>query len=53
MPHKEGQVPSIVLVNRWLDIYHYYWPHEALDYMTPAEFSAKMGISIPRIGKLS
>jgi putative transposase len=39
--------------NKWLDKYHYYRPHEALDYMTPAEFSAKMGISIPRIGKLS
>jgi transposase InsO family protein len=38
-------------VNRWLVKYHYYRPHEALDYMTPAEFSAKMGISIPRIGK--
>jgi transposase InsO family protein len=39
--------------NKWLDKYHYYRPHEAPGYMTPAEFSAKMGISIPRIGKLS
>jgi transposase InsO family protein len=38
-------------VNRWLDKYRYYRPHEALDYLTPAEFSAKTGISIPRVGK--
>jgi transposase InsO family protein len=36
-----------------LDKYRYYRPHEALDCMTPAEFSDKTGISIPRIGKLS
>jgi hypothetical protein len=39
--------------NKWLDKYRYYQPHEAPGCMTPAEFSAKMGISIPRIGKLS
>jgi transposase InsO family protein len=37
--------------DKWLDKYHHYRPHEALDCMTPAEFSAKMDISIPRIGK--
>jgi transposase InsO family protein len=39
--------------DKWLDKYHHYRPHEAPGCMTPAEFSAKMGISIPRIGKLS
>jgi transposase InsO family protein len=39
------------MANKWLDKYHYYRPHEALDYMTPAEFSDKMGLSIPRIVK--
>jgi hypothetical protein len=37
--------------NKRLDKYHYYRPHEAPGCMTPAEFSAKIGISIPRIGK--
>jgi putative transposase len=39
------------MADKWLDKYHYYRPHEALDYMTPAEFSDKTGLSIPRIGK--
>jgi transposase InsO family protein len=39
--------------NKRLDKYRYYRPQEALDCMTPAEFSDKTGISIPRIGKLS
>jgi transposase InsO family protein len=37
--------------DKWLDKHHHYRPHEAPDYMTPAEFSDRMGISIPRIGK--
>jgi hypothetical protein len=36
-----------------LDKYHNYRPHEAPGCMTPAEFSDKTGLSIPRIGKLS
>jgi hypothetical protein len=35
------------------DDYRHYRPHEAPGCMTPAEFSAKTGISIPRVGKLS
>jgi transposase InsO family protein len=35
------------MANKWLDKYRHYRPHEALDYMTPAEFSDKTGISIP------
>jgi transposase InsO family protein len=41
------------MANKRLDKYRYYRPHEALGCMTPAEFSDKTGISIPRIGKLS
>jgi putative transposase len=41
------------MADKWLDKYRYYRPHEALGRMTPAEFSDRMGISIPRIGKLS
>jgi hypothetical protein len=37
--------------DKWLDKHRYYRPHEAPGCMTPAEFSDKTGISIPRIGK--
>jgi hypothetical protein len=40
------------VVRDWLDKYHYYRPHESLDMMTPAEFSAKLGITIPK-GRVS
>jgi transposase InsO family protein len=43
----------LYVVNNRPDVYRHYRPYEALDYMTPAEFSDRMGISIPRIGKLS
>jgi transposase InsO family protein len=39
------------MANKRLDKYRYYRPHEAPGCMTPAEFSGKTGISIPRIGK--
>jgi transposase InsO family protein len=28
------------VVNSWLDKYHFYRPHEALGFLTPAQFSA-------------
>jgi transposase InsO family protein len=34
----------------WLDKYHFYRPHESLNFLTPAEFSAALGLSIPRAG---
>jgi transposase InsO family protein len=34
----------------WLDKYPFYRPHEALYFLTPAEFSAALGLSIPRVG---
>jgi transposase InsO family protein len=34
----------------WLDKYHYYHPHEALNFLTPVEFSAALGLAIPRAG---
>jgi transposase InsO family protein len=36
------------VVDTWLDKYHHYRPHDSLKGMTPAEFSATLGISIPR-----
>jgi transposase InsO family protein len=37
-------------VDSWLDKYHFYRPHEALGFLTPAEYCAKLGLSIPRAG---
>jgi transposase InsO family protein len=31
------------VVDAWLDKYHFYRPHESLDFLTPAEFSATLG----------
>jgi transposase InsO family protein len=38
------------VVNAWLDKYHFYRPHEALNFLTPAQFSATLGLSIPNAG---
>ena len=38
------------LEDSWLDKYHFYRPHESLNFLTPAEFSATLGLSIPRAG---
>jgi putative transposase len=35
------------VTDAWLDKYHHYRPHESLDFLTPAEFSAKLGKPIP------
>jgi putative transposase len=35
-------------INRWLNDYHFYRPHQALGYRTPAEFCATLGLTIPR-----
>ena len=35
--------------NKWLNDWHFYRPHQALNYMTPAEYCAKMGITILQI----
>lgn len=32
----------------WLNDYHYYRPHQALGYLTPSEYCAKLGITIHR-----
>lgn len=37
-------------INRWVNDYHFYRPHQALDYQTPEEFCATMSITIPRAG---
>lgn len=33
----------------WLNDYHFFRPHQALNYLTPAEFCATMGITIRRV----
>jgi transposase InsO family protein/transposase-like protein len=37
-----------IQVNRWLNDYHYFRPHQALNYKTPEEYCAKLNITIPR-----
>ena len=32
--------------DKWLNDWHYYRPHQALNYMTPAEYCATIGITI-------
>jgi transposase InsO family protein len=36
------------VVEAWLDKYHFYRPHQTLGFLTPAEFSAAFGVSIPK-----
>jgi transposase InsO family protein len=38
------------VVDFWLDKYHFYRPHESPGFLTPAEYCAKLGLSIPRAG---
>lgn len=35
-------------VSRWVNDYHFFRPHQALNYLTPAEYCAKLGLTIPR-----
>jgi hypothetical protein len=52
------------ITDAWLDKYHFYRPHEALGFLTPrhqdgapslmaAQFSAKVGVSIPTLAGVS
>ncbi|MDR2482466.1 MAG: integrase core domain-containing protein, partial [Treponema sp.] len=47
-PMNVGELRKVV--DSWLDKYHFYRTHEALNFLTPAEFSATLGLSIPRVG---
>jgi transposase InsO family protein len=47
-PMNMGEMPEVM--DSWLDKYHFYRPHEALNFLTPAEFSATVGLSIPTTG---
>ncbi|MDR2484499.1 MAG: hypothetical protein LBD55_03790 [Treponema sp.] len=47
-PMKAGELREAA--DSWLDKYHFYRPHESLNFLTPAEFSATLGLSIPRTG---
>jgi len=37
-----------VQVTNWVNDYHFYRPHQALNYLTPEEFCATMNLTIPR-----
>jgi len=37
------------IVDEWLDKYHFYRPHESLDFKTPGEYCASLGITIPHV----
>jgi putative transposase len=37
------------VADAWLDKYHFYRPHESLDFCTPAQFCANLGLSIPHL----
>lgn len=42
-------IPDAVhYIERWVNNYHFMRPHQALNYMTPAEYCATMGITIER-----
>lgn len=36
-------------INRWLNDYHFFRPHQALNYLTPDEYCAKLNLTIPRV----
>lgn len=38
-----------VQINRWLNDYHFFRPHQALNYLTPDEYCATLNITIPRV----
>lgn len=46
-PTLPGELQPII--DRWLNDYHYFRPHQALNYQTPAEFCGNMGITIPHL----
>ncbi len=36
-------------INEWVNDFHYYRPHQSLNYQTPQEFCDTLGITIPRV----
>lgn len=39
----------VPVIDRWINDYHYFRPHQALGYKTPAEFCANLNITIPHL----
>lgn len=35
-------------INRWVNDYHFFRPHQALHYQTPSEYCGTLGLTIPR-----
>jgi transposase InsO family protein len=40
------------VVDAWLDKYHFYRPHESLKFLTPAEYCATLGVTIPHVAAI-
>lgn len=38
-----------IQINHWLNDYHFFRPHQSLNYLTPDEFCATLNITIPRV----
>lgn len=46
----EKTVPELqAQINRWLNDYHFFRPHQSLGYLTPDEFCVTLNITIPRV----
>jgi putative transposase len=37
------------VADAWLDKYHFYRPHESPGFLTPADFCATLGLTIPQM----
>lgn len=48
-PHPTLPCELQAIIDHWVNDYHYFRPHQALGYKTPAEFCATMGITIPHL----
>ena len=44
-PMNVGELREVV--DAWVEKYRTYRPHESLGFLTPAEFSAKLGVLVP------
>jgi transposase InsO family protein len=43
-------VPEVQrLINQWLNDYHFFRPHQALNYLTPQEYCDTLQLTIPRV----
>lgn len=48
-PHPTKPHELQTIIDHWVNDYHYFRPHQALGYKTPAEFCATLDITIPHL----